>query len=198
MASGRSPGTSPLGAVWRRWNSLLDVGVGVESDNAGARPPSLGRAVLEAAADPAAVRTRPLTLRFASRELENAFKEEYGRESLRHIRFAVVMGFFIVVLFGLLDAVMQATVVLVAGGGVLAMILIAPPPGRYFYYAGLILVIMYAFTFLKLRFAIASAVGWTVVGLYAGTELVVGGTPWPILTNNLFFFVTATVIGMFA
>ena len=237
MASGRSPGTSPLGAVWRRWNSLLDVGVGVESDNAGARPPSLGRAVLEAAADPAAVRTRPLTLRFASRELENAFKEEYGRESLRHIRFAVVMGFFIVVVFGLLDAVMQptvvrelwlirygimapyiavvfpltfvpgarryiewllATMVLVAGAGVLAMILIAPPPGRYFYYAGLILVIMYAFTFLKLRFAIASAVGWTVVGLYAGTELVVGGTPWPILTNNLFFFVTATVIGMFA
>jgi serine/threonine-protein kinase len=37
-----------------------------------------------------------------------------------------------------------------------------------------------------------------VVGLYVVAELVVGETPWPILTNNLFFFVSATVIGMFA
>src|SRR5207249_5533423 len=237
MASGRSPGTSPLGAVWRRWNSLLDVGVEVESDSAGARPPSLGRALLEAAADPAAVRTHPLTLRFASRELEGAFKEEYERESLRHIRFAVAMGLFLVAIFGVLDAIVQPAVrnelwlirygvlcptaalvlvitfvpgafryvewalvvmVVVVGAGILAMILIAPPPGRYFYYAGLILVIMYSFVFLKLRFAVASAAGWTLVGLYIAIELVVGETPWPILTNNVFFFVSATVIGMFA
>jgi serine/threonine-protein kinase len=37
-----------------------------------------------------------------------------------------------------------------------------------------------------------------VVALYVGAELVVGRTPWPILTNNLFFFVSAAVIGMFA
>jgi serine/threonine-protein kinase len=87
---------------------------------------------------------------------------------------------------------------LVVGAGNLAQIVISPPPARYFYYAGLILVIMYTFTFLKLRFAIASVVGWTLVVLYFGTELVVGQTPWPILTSNLFFLVPATVIGMFA
>src|SRR2546426_5120104 len=46
--------------------------------------------------------------------------------------------------------------------------------------------------------SVATAVGWTLVGLYVATELVVGQTPWPILTSNLFFFVSATVIGMFA
>src|SRR5256712_3545168 len=223
--------------LWRRWTSLLDVGVDMPSEDAGQRAPKLRRAVLEAAADPAAVRTHPLTLRFASPELELAFKEEYERESVRHIRFAVAMGPFLVATFGVLDAVIQPAVrhelwlirygvlcptaalelvttfvpgafrylkfalvvmVVVVGAGILAMILIAPPPGRYFYYAGLILVIMYSFVFLKLRFAVATAVGWTLVGLHVATELVVGQTPWPILTNNLFFFVSATVLGMFA
>src|SRR3989454_8216958 len=74
--------------LWRRWTSLLDVGVDMPSEDAGQRAPKLRRAVLEAAADPAAVRTHPLTLRFASPELELAFKEEYERESVRHIHFA--------------------------------------------------------------------------------------------------------------
>jgi tRNA A-37 threonylcarbamoyl transferase component Bud32 len=91
-----------------------------------------------------------------------------------------------------------AAMVLVIGAGILAMISIAPPPGRYFYYAGLILVIMYNFAALKLRFAIASMTGWAIVALYIAVELVVGETPWPILTNNLFFLVSAAVIGMMA
>ena len=82
--------------------------------------------------------------------------------------------------------------------GILAMIVIAPPPGRYFYYAGLILVIMYNYTSLKLRFTVANSAGWAIVGLYVITELVRGKTPWPILTNNLFFLVSAAIIGMVA
>src|SRR3989449_10331205 len=96
--------------LWRRWTSLLDVGVDMPSEDAGQRAPKLRRAVLEAAADPAAVRTHPLTLRFASPELELAFKEEYERESVRHIRFAVAMGLFLVATFGVLDAVIQPAV----------------------------------------------------------------------------------------
>ena len=222
---------------WRRWRSLL--GVDVESTSPDPHSPleSRTRAVLDAAADHTAVRTHAFTLRFASQELEDAFKEEYQRASLRHIRFAVAMALFLVAMFGLLDAIIQPAIVgdlwlirygmicpfiiivlaltfvpkarpyvewalsalvLVSGSGILAMILISPAPGRYFYYAGLILVIMYNFTFLKLRFAIASVVGWTIVALYISAEIVMGQTPWPILVNNLFFFVSATVIGMFA
>jgi serine/threonine protein kinase len=231
-----SSGSAPHGR-WHRWRALLDVDIEHPSLAPESDEPSLAHEVLEAAADPAAVRAHPITLRFASRELEGAFTIEYQAASLRHIRFAVLMGLFLVAAFGLLDSVIQpsirnqlwlirygiifpviltifgltflppmrrhiewllATMLIVAGGGILAMILISPPPGRYLYYAGLILVIMYTFTFLKLRFALASAIGWTIVALYLGAELAMGQTPWPILLNNLFFFVSATVIGMFA
>jgi protein kinase-like protein len=222
--------------VWWRWRSLLDVDVSTPPGSEFPEP-SVTHEILEAAADPAAVRAHPITLRFASEELEAAFTEEYHHASLRHIRFAVGMGLFLVAVFGLLDAIIQpairdslwlirygvicpvialvfavtflpavrphvewalASMLLVTGGGIVAMIVISPAPGRYFYYAGLILVIMYTFTFLKLRFANASVIGWAIVGLYIGAELVRGQTPWPILVNNLFFFVSATVIGMFA
>ncbi len=221
---------------WQRWRSLLDVDV---SHPSGADPSdaSLTHQVLEAAADPQAVQAHPLTLRFASQELEAAFTAEYQRASVRHIRFALAMALFLVAAFGLLDSIIQPSirrelwlirygmicpviavnlvltfvpklrgyiewllsiVLLVTGGGILAMILISPAPGRYLYYAGLILVIMYTFTFMKLRFALASAIGWAIVGLYIAGEIVMGQTPWPILLNNMFFFVSATVIGMFA
>jgi serine/threonine protein kinase len=223
-------------ARWRRWRSLLDVDVSHPS-GPGASDPSVTHEVMEAAADPAAIRAHPVTLRFASPELEAAFTQEYQSASLRHIRFALLMAIFLVAAFGLLDSVLQPTIrgdlwlirygiicpviatafvltfvqsllryiewflsliLLVTGGGIVAMILISPAPGRYLYYAGLILVIMYTFTFLKLRFALASAIGWSIVALYVGAELVMGQTPWPILLNNLFFFVSSTVIGMFA
>jgi hypothetical protein len=222
---------------WHRWRALLDVDIETPSLSPESDEPSLGHEILDAAADPAAVRANPVTLRFASDELETAFTTEYQSASLRHVRFALVMALFLVAAFGLLDSIIQPTIrnqlwlirygiicpvivivfgltfwaparryieamlaviLLTAGGGILAMILISPAPGRYLYYAGLILVIMYTFTFLKLRFALASAIGWSIVGLYLGSELVMGETPWPILLNNLFFFVSATVIGMFA
>ena len=91
-----------------------------------------------------------------------------------------------------------ASMLLVSGGGIIGMILLSPPPGRYFYYAGLILVIMYLFTFVKLRFIVATVLGWGMVAMYFVAEAIEGRTPWPILTNNLFFFVSATGIGMFA
>jgi serine/threonine protein kinase len=89
-------------------------------------------------------------------------------------------------------------IVVVAGGGILGMILLSPPPGRYFYYAGLILVIMYNYTFMRLRFAVANVAGWAVVGTYLAAELIIGRTPWNILVNNMFFFGSASIIGMFA
>ena len=42
--------------------------------------------------------------------------------------------------------------VLISGLGITAMILIAPYPASYSYYAGLLLVFIYGYTFVKLRF----------------------------------------------
>ena len=198
--------------------------------------PRISSAALFAAVDSAAARSHPLTLRFASAELEAAFKEEYQRESVPHIQLAVGIGIFLVAIFALVDHIALATVqnklwlirfaivipillvvlvttflprayryiewvlalaVLCAGTGILALVMVSPPNQRY-YDPGLILVLMYNFVFLKLRFIVATLVGWALVVVFFLTELLLHATPWPLLVNNVFMWGSAVVIGMFA
>lgn len=91
-----------------------------------------------------------------------------------------------------------ASSVLVAGLGITAMILIAPYPASHSYYAGLIMVFIYGYTFLKLRFVWASLTGWLIVGAYEFAALALSPTPIEVLINNNFFFLTGNVLGMFA
>ncbi len=91
-----------------------------------------------------------------------------------------------------------ASAVLVAGLGITAMIIIAPEPANYSYYAGLILVYVYGYTFLRLRFIWASLAGWLIVISYEVAAIWFGPTPIPTLVNNNFFFLTGNILGMFA
>jgi signal transduction histidine kinase/ActR/RegA family two-component response regulator len=86
----------------------------------------------------------------------------------------------------------------IAGHGIIGMILVAPPPVNFSYYAGLILVFMFEYTFIRLRFVWATAAGWTIVAFYEIAAIWVSPTPFPILLNNNFFFISANIIGMFA
>jgi len=86
----------------------------------------------------------------------------------------------------------------IAGFGVIAMTVIAPYPSNYSYYAGLILVLIYGYTFLKLRFKWASFAGWTIVVAYEFSAIFLNDAPTPVLINNNFFFLTGNLIGMFA
>ena len=177
-----------------------------------------------------------LTLSFPG-SLEEPFLKEYAKESLRHVRTALIVAIFFYGFFGILDAwlvpevkrklwviryaiflpftltifllsfsnhfkkYMQAAgvaVVLVAGMGIIAMILIAPSPGKESYYAGLILVLIFGYTFLKLRFIWASLAGWFLVIAYEITATWVSQTPIRVLVNNNFFFLSANIVGMFA
>src|SRR5215210_2752061 len=47
-------------------------------------------------------RMNPVTLRFAG-DLENDFIEDYFRNSLMHVRFAVLSGMFLYAIFGYMD-----------------------------------------------------------------------------------------------
>jgi len=83
-----------------------------------------------------------------------------------------------------------------AGGlGIILMIIVAPPPINYYYYAGLILVFMFGYSFIYLRFLWASLSGWIIVALYM---LVVFHLPFPTLeiVSNSFFLVSANIAGM--
>jgi len=88
--------------------------------------------------------------------------------------------------------------VLIAGLGITVMIMIAPYPASYSYYAGLLLVFIYGYTFVKLRFVWASFAGWLIVLAYEIAAIWLSPTPIPILVNNNFFFLSANILSMFA
>jgi signal transduction histidine kinase/CheY-like chemotaxis protein len=91
-----------------------------------------------------------------------------------------------------------ATAIVLGGLGIIAMIIIAPPPVNFSYYAGLILVFMFGYTFVRLRFIWATAAGWTIVACYEIAALWISPTPSAVLLNNNFFFISANIIGMLA
>ena len=91
-----------------------------------------------------------------------------------------------------------ASSVLVAGLGIIAMIVIAPYPASYSYYAGLLLVFIYGYSFLKLRFVWASSTMWIIVIAYEIAAVWWSSTPLPTLINNNFFFLSGNILGMFA
>ena len=88
--------------------------------------------------------------------------------------------------------------IVVCGGGIIVMILIAPPPINYSYYAGLILIFIFGYTFVRAQFVWASLGSWVVVILYEIAAIEMSPTPVPVLINNNFFFISANIAGMLA
>ena len=91
-----------------------------------------------------------------------------------------------------------ATLVMFSGFCISAMTVIAPEPVSYSYYAGNILVIIFGYSFFRLRFVWATSAGWAIVGSYQIAAIGFSDTPVAVLVNNNFFFLSANVIGMFA
>jgi extracellular factor (EF) 3-hydroxypalmitic acid methyl ester biosynthesis protein len=89
-------------------------------------------------------------------------------------------------------------VLILAGGGIVCMIVIAPIPINYYYYAGLMLVLMWGYTFVCVRFLWASLAGWVLVLLYEIAAIWISPTPFTILTSNNFFFISTNILGMLA
>ncbi|MDZ7690158.1 MAG: SpoIIE family protein phosphatase [Balneolaceae bacterium] len=96
-----------------------------------------------------------------------------------------------------LQFLMSMTIIF-AGLGINAMILVSESAGGYHYYAGLILAIMFAHGLLRMRFIYASLTTWFVVATYLSAGAFLGITPYNIYMNNMFFLVSANIMGMFA
>ncbi len=127
------------------------------------------------------------------------------KKALWGIRFGFICPGLIVILiisfFPVFKKHMQVSVsvsMIWTGFGIIAMVVIAPPPASFSYYAGLILVFMYGYCFVRLRFVWAAFAGWTIVVFYEIAAIGIGQTPVPVLVNNNFFFISANIIGMFA
>jgi PAS domain S-box-containing protein len=87
--------------------------------------------------------------------------------------------------------------VALSGFCIIAMIVIAPEQTGHLYYTGLLLVFIYGYGFVRLRFWWASIAGWSVVIAYEYTAIWLKPTPIPILINNNFFFLSANIMCMF-
>jgi len=128
-----------------------------------------------------------------------------ARKSLWVIRYAIVLPFGIFTLifsftrhFKKYMQLSMAGLILVSGLGIIAMIVIAPYPASHSYYAGLLLIFIYGYTFVKLRFWWASLTGWLIVIFYEFAAIWLSDTPLPILVNNNFFFLSGNILGMIA
>jgi hypothetical protein len=127
------------------------------------------------------------------------------KEQIWFIRFAIVCPFLVAYYFlsyhRKFYKIMQPSLVLtvlVTGFGIIAMSVIAYPPGSYYYYAGLILVLMWGYTFTASRFIYATLAGWLLVIAYEFAAFFLIDTPLPVLISNNFFFLSANLIGMLA
>ena len=126
------------------------------------------------------------------------------------VRFAVVVpGMMLTLLlsfrpwFRRVSQVVLAALVLLVGYGIIAMIAVVEERelGFRLYYAGLMLVIMWAYTFIRLRFIHAVAVcglivlGYEVVAIFHQQMLTTPENLACFVSNN-FFFLSANLIGM--
>lgn len=91
-----------------------------------------------------------------------------------------------------------AALMYITGLAIIVMtIFAANQAGNYTYYAGLFLIFIIGYTFIRARFLYATIVGWSIVASYEVAAIWISDTPIEILINNNFFFISANVIGMF-
>jgi signal transduction histidine kinase/FixJ family two-component response regulator len=127
------------------------------------------------------------------------------KKDLWMIRFAIVCPLLLaIILFSYSSRFKKyfqlavTVAMIVAGLAIIVMISIIPPPVNYSYYAGLILVLIWGYTFTRVRFIWVTIAGWIIVASYEIVALWICCTPMPIFISNNFFFIGANLVGMFS
>jgi signal transduction histidine kinase/CheY-like chemotaxis protein len=121
------------------------------------------------------------------------------------IRFGIISPLLVAVIIFSFNASFKkfmqpvlAGIMYLTGLSIIVMIIFAANVAdHYTYYAGLILIFIIGYTFIKARFIYATIVGWSIVASYEVAAIWLSDTPIQILINNNFFFISANVIGMF-
>jgi signal transduction histidine kinase/ActR/RegA family two-component response regulator len=126
------------------------------------------------------------------------------KEKFWLIRFGIVspvlIGVFLFSYAAIFKKYMQfiiLSIMFITGFGIIIMIIQAAKISNYSYYAGLILIFIFGYTFIRARFIYASIAGWLIVIAYEISAIWISDTPIQILINNNYFFISANVIGMF-
>jgi class 3 adenylate cyclase len=86
----------------------------------------------------------------------------------------------------------------IAGLGLVGIVLATPPGVSDFHHRGLLLLVVAAYTFIRLRFIYATVVSLLVAVSYNAAELVAGDAPLGMVLRSDLYLLTANVIGMVA
>jgi signal transduction histidine kinase/ActR/RegA family two-component response regulator len=128
-----------------------------------------------------------------------------GKQAIWIIRYGIVCPVALIVYlitysrsYERLMQISLSVMVLTGGLGIVAIIVLAPPPASLYYDAGVILVFLYGYTFIRLRFLWATTTCLAIVIGYELSALFVKPIAVSEIINNTFFFLSANVIGMFA
>ncbi len=121
------------------------------------------------------------------------------------IRYAVVCpAVAVVIMLSYLQTFMKyihallAGLMLIAGGGIIVMNVYMEAPSSYHAYPGLILALIFSYTFIRLKFTWASAAGLLLVLAYEYVAIRIIELPLYYFVTNNFFILTANCIGMMA
>ncbi len=124
---------------------------------------------------------------------------------VRYIRFAAVCPILLAILaltftryFAPVAQFALSVSMMISGLGVIAMTSIANPPGNHLYYAGLIMVVIYCSSLIRLRFIYAAVICLTLLALYQVTATLVNPIPAAALLNNDAFLAMAVAVGIFS
>ena len=139
----------------------------------------------------------------------------YTKHIVWTIRFAIVIPIVVITIimsfynfFKRYNQLLISISLVIGGLGIVVMIAFSKPKemGYNYYYSGLILVLMYIYTFMRLRFwnslicALIVTAGYEYVAIFI-QHLTFGGMDTQqmlVFINNNFFFISANIIGMFA
>lgn len=85
--------------------------------------------------------------------------------------------------------------VLVSGGGVVAMTVIGPAPASHWYYAGLIMVVIFSSTAIRLHYTYSLGTSLVLLALYEVSAIKLHPVPPAVLANNSFFLIMSIAVG---
>jgi hypothetical protein len=121
------------------------------------------------------------------------------------IRYGVVcpilMGIFALTFFPVFLRVAQpllAAAMIASGGGIIAMTAVMDAPFNSHYYAGLIMVVIYCGSLIRLKFFHSMWISVLLIAAYQAVGLWINPLPAELFINNDFFLVMATGVGLFS
>ncbi|HEY2446936.1 MAG TPA: HAMP domain-containing sensor histidine kinase [Rhizomicrobium sp.] len=145
------------------------------------------------------------TLLYLSFGLLDAIVSRQSVPALFAIRYGfvcpVLIGVLVLTFFRIFERIGQlalASTMISCGAGVVAMTAIMPPPYNAQYYAGLIMVVIYCSSLIRLRFLYSVVTAIALVCAYQYAAAFLNPIPLPTFISNDFFLLMATAVGLFS